>query len=871
LKSGTFFWHIQSLLTFTDLQKYMTGKKIAALLFCVFSFVYCYSQQCNVAGKVIDRNTGAVLPFVNMIVTGHPQLGATADIDGSFKISAPFHISSLTFSYVGYRDTVILINNTSDDIKGLVVKLQEISFKLQEVKILPGINPALRIIREAINNKDKNNPEKVHSFAYDSYNKLYCTADMKGAADTANSLDSIKAPPVHDTAHHDTAHHAHHHSIKRLLKKQYLFLMESVSQRKYLYPDHNYEKVIASRTSGLSNSPFALLAQQLQSFSFYSDQISIMDNDYLNPVSDGGIKRYYFIIQDTLYSGKDTVFVISFNPKSGKNFNAMKGVVYINTNGYAFQNVIAQPIREDQSISIHIQQKYEFINNKQWFPVQLNTDWFYNNSILTDTAITLGPNNFSNPDDEHNKLKVVSRGYIKNIVLDTNLRKREFGRVEVEVDDNASDKSEDFWNKYRIDTLSKKEKRTYRVIDSIGKSNHFDRKLKWFEALSTGELKMGWLNMDLNKILNYNGYEKLRLGMGLHTNDDVSKFVSVGGYGAYGTGDKAFKYGGDVGFIFDPYNHVKLDFAYQQDVTGAGIVSFYNDQSLLSTENYYNYFINNMDKMKKETVSLSFDALRYFQFNLFGDDQLRTVTNSYEFLPDNDNTNLFYKQFWFTEAGVGFRFAYKENFVKSPLGMISLGTKYPIVWGNITQGFNNLLNGGYEYTKYDLKISKDFHIPLAGYSSITALAGYLQGNMPYTLLYDSKGTFEPLTFQNFPLAVDNSFETMRINEFLSNRYVDLFYFHNFQSFLFHHNHFKPELKLVSHAGWGMLDNPESHYGIAYKIMDKGYYESGMEINNLLTSSIFHIGIGGYYRYGPYAFSTPKDNLAVKITITTSFE
>jgi len=846
----------------------MTIKKIVTLFLCILSIINCYSQQYNVEGKVIDKSTGKSLPFVNMIVTGNPQCGATADIDGNFKISAPVHIISLSFSYVGYRDTVILINTAANDIKGLVIKLQEISFQIQEVKILPGINPALRIIREAINNKDKNNPEKVHSFIYDSYNKLYCTADIKDATDTVNSLDTVKT--LH--THADSVSHRHH-SLKRFLKKQYLFLMESVSQRKFLYPDHNYEKVIASRTSGFTNSPIALLAQELQSFSFYGDQINIFGVDYLNPVSDGGIKRYYFIIEDTLYSGKDTVFVISFEPKQGKYFNGMKGVVYINTNGYAFQNVIARPIREDQTMTINIQQQYKFINNKQWFPVQLNTDWYYNTSIITDTSVIDVNKDVINPEDEHNKLKVVSTSYIKNIVLDTALRKREFGRVTEETEEDASNKTDDFWNKYREDTLSKKEKRTYRVIDSVGNKAHFDRILKWFEILGTGELKMGWLNMDLNKIINFNDYEKFRLGMGFHTNDEVSKIVSVGGYGAYGTGDKAFKYGGDVGFVFDPYNHIKLDFAYQQDVVGAGIVSFYNDnaQNLLSTEYYYNYFINNMDKMKKETVSLTFDALRYFQFNFFGDEQLRTTTNSYMFGINNDNATFLTNQYWFTEAGVGFRFAYKENFVKSPMGMISLGTKYPIVWGNITQGFNNLLNGGYEYIKYDLKISKVFKIPLAGYSSFEVLAGYVQCNVPYTLLYDGKGTYQQLNFGNFPLAVDNSFETMRLNEFLSNRYVNLFYSHSFQSFLFRDKHFRPQPKIVSSAGWGTLANPGSQYGITYKTMEKGYYESGVEINNLYKSFFTSIGIGAYYRYGPYALSTPIDNFAFKLTATYSFE
>src|SRR6185312_9558399 len=235
----------------------MANKSIAFFISIFFCITHCYSQQYTVEGKVIDKNTGTALPFVNMIVTAHPQTGATADIDGNFKISAPFQVTSLTFTYVGYRDTTVLINDLSGNVKRLIIKLQEASFKLQEVKILPGINPALRIIQAAIDNKDKNNPEKVHSFTYDSYNKLYCTSDLKGSADTANSPDSITKP-------HDSAHHAHH-SIRNLLKKQYLFLMESVSQRKYLYPAHNYEKVLATRTSGLTNSPFALLAQQLQS------------------------------------------------------------------------------------------------------------------------------------------------------------------------------------------------------------------------------------------------------------------------------------------------------------------------------------------------------------------------------------------------------------------------------------------------------------------------------------------------------------------------------------------------------------------------------------------------------------------------------
>ena len=43
-----------------------------------------------------------------------------------------------------------------------------------------------------------------------------------------------------------------------------------------------------------------------------------------------------------------------------------------------------------------------------------------------------------------------------------------------------------------------------------------------------------------------NGYEGVRLGGGLRTNAKLSRFFSVGGYGAYGFKDRMAKYGGDL-------------------------------------------------------------------------------------------------------------------------------------------------------------------------------------------------------------------------------------------------------------------------------------------------------------------------------------
>ena len=50
-------------------------------------------------------------------------------------------------------------------------------------------------------------------------------------------------------------------------------------------------------------------------------------------------------------------------------------------------------------------------------------------------------------------------------------------------------------------------------------------------------------------------------------------------------------------------------------------------------------------------------------------------------------------------------------------------------------------------------------------------------------------------------------------------------------------------------------------------MDKGFFEGGFIINNLITSNVSGIGIGVFYRYGAYANSDWKMNLVPKITAT----
>ena len=57
-------------------------------------------------------------------------------------------------------------------------------------------------------------------------------------------------------------------------------------------------------------------------------------------------------------------------------------------------------------------------------------------------------------------------------------------------------------------------------------------------------------------------------------------------------------------------------------------------------------------------------------------------------------------------------------------------------------------------------------------------------------------------------------------------------------------------------------------------LDKGYYESGLVIHNILRMNTFNIGyfgvgVGAFYRYGPYQYPIERANWAFKLAMMYS--
>ncbi len=799
------------------------------------------AQNTELKGIVIDNETNEGLAFVN-IVYGFKNQGITTDIDGKFIIRKSNEVEFLKFSYLGYETLQL----NKDEIKSanfLTVRLNKKIFNISEVVVLPGENPALRIIYQVLENRKLNNPDKLSNYSYTSYNKLILTMDVEAAKNEMRDSISLSDSSAIDSSSM---------KVKRFFESQHLFLMESVSERKYKKPGKGNEVVIASRVSGLQQPSIVLLATQLQSFSFYDEMITLMDSRYINPISAGYANRYFFNIEDTTITERgDTVFSISFRPKKNKNFEGLAGLLNINTHKYAIQSVVAGPVESNGIVDIKIQQNYKLIDDEFWFPVELNTDLVFGNFVKF-------PSKSKQPN-----LIGIGKSYLTNIKINEKTENNKFKAIELDVNNSAFAQSDSVWNKYRYEPLDKREIKTYKLLDSIGKEEKLDLKLKMFKVISTGYIPVYFIDIAVLNLLDFNVYEGFRPGLGFRTNDKISPYFSVGAYTAYGFKDEVFKFGGHLLLNLSPKQEFQVGLDYKNDVMESSGYHFYNESmGLSSTELYRQYLIKDMTYSADYTANLQFRTLKSLKVNFLLCKSIRKNTSSYYFL----NGNILdepAKEYLFQEAGIQLKFAPNEKLAYLAGELITSNpNNTPVLYVNFLKGFKNNLSD-FDYFKIEARLDVSFLTKSFGRSSFQIVGGKVFGDLPYFMLYNGHESY-----YDFDVETANSFATMRMNEFLSDEFVSVHFRQDFGSLIFKAKKFKPKLVLATSIGFGQLQKPELHYSIDFKTMEKGYFESGLMFNNIIKQMGFiGYGFGLFYRYGPYSFSNNSDNFAFKLTLT----
>ncbi|MEJ8758457.1 DUF5686 family protein [Pontibacter sp. H259] len=780
------------------------------------------AQVREVYGTVRDAETNEKLPFVSIAVN-NGQTGTTTNLEGNYRVRHNQPITSLRYSYVGYIAQVVQPDST-----GLVnVYLQPSAARLQEVIVRAGTNPAYRIIELATANRERNRPENIPAYTYRTYNKFILTATDPNNITLSDTLQ---------TSPKDSSYFR----MRKILEKQYLFLMESVTNYSYLRPNRTQETIIATRVSGLQQPSFGIVAAEARDFSVYADMAVFFGKNYLSPLSPGSTRKYDFILQETVVSGQDSVFIISFEPQKGKNFTGLKGLLYINSDGWAVQNIIAKSASDDKR-DIRLQQQFSKVQGR-WFPTELDVE-------ITIPQIEL---------KGHQPYGRI-RTYITNINLNPALKKSDFGPIALRQSPLANKQPEYIWQQNRPDSLDAFEQRTYTVMDSVGKAQNLDRTIRLMEYLLTKKLPIGPLNLDLDNLLHLSDFEGLRLGIGAHTNNRLLDWFSIGGYWGYGFKDKQEKYGADAILTLHKPSNLQLQAAFWDDVTEPGGRRLpFREKSLLA--DLRQPLLSFLNYTTHQHLSLSGRLGRYLQLHT----QLQQEEHRPTLFATDEQPGIKYS---ITEAKAGLRFAYGEQLMQLFNQTMPTPGKYPVLWLQYTRGLDNVLDGNYGYNKYDLRLEASLLHRTFGKTNLTLAGGLVKGIVPFTNLYNGYGSYS----DDYEVYAGEGFETMTPYEFFSSRYSALFMQQDLGKRLLNTKFFKPDLILVTNVGIGNLKEPlPDHIRPQVKTMNKGFFESGIMLNNIISSAFSGIGVGAFYRYGPYELPKRKDNLKFKLTASIAF-
>lgn len=814
--------------------------RIFSLCFLLFAVVDL-SAQNKIEGRITDDDNES-LAFVNLIVNNDNHKGQITDIDGLFSFENIRIGDKLYLSYLGYEPLIYTITK-NDFGKSITIQMKAASYQLTEVAVIAGENPAHRIIKNVVANRGKNNPEKYPKYRCETYNKMRIAIVTDYKSYQEEVIDKRENERTEIEAAQDTSMMR----SKGFSDKYYVAIMETVTDKQFIYPNTHKEIVLHNKVSGLKRPEFVALAKDAQPFSFYEPQIDILQETYLNPISRGSTKFYFFDWTDTLINGRDSVFVITFRPKKGKTFEGLKGVLYIHSNQYAIQNVIAEPADITQT-SIRIEQKYHYHTaEKRWFPEQLNMEWFMESY----------PRKYVGT-------RVEGKSYIKNVDFQPDIQKKEFTRDKFIMADDVFELNNEDWKAERTDSLTIKELESYALIDSISQRENIEQKMNVFNSLISTRLDLGKIDLNLDKLLAFNDYENVRVGAGFQTNEKLMKRLSLAGYVAYGFRDKAFKYGGNIDWNISKKYDINLMAGYTKDLKSPGTIDLprWKVPFSSSTENLYQPI---MDDLEEIYGAFNSDFLKYGTINLRVAQQIITPNNDYQY---SNDVGIF-ERFSFQELNLGFRYAYGEQTVTF-MGMESPNpTKFPIFHINLTTG--NWLEANTNYQKIIVGIEQKISLHRLGSLEYSIEAGLVNGEVPWTKLFNSRGL--GIGFQ--PVIIPRTFQTMNPNEYLSSEFAHLFLRYNIGTLTKVTEYFQPELSIVHHQAWGSLNNKNEHSSQTFKTLENGFFESGLEINNLYRYNylnIGYLGIGGgiYANHKNFDFENLKSNVSYRFLFSFDF-
>ncbi|MXN92089.1 carboxypeptidase-like regulatory domain-containing protein [Flavobacterium sp. Sd200] len=818
------------------------------LPFLLLLFTLGTVAQNAITITVKDAGDNSSLPFATIAVNNKNFIA-----DGDGKLVLQQQTAFFMVGYTGYKPQKI---NVQPGVKFYRVALVPKPEVLKEM-VINASNPAHDIISKTIKRKQGNDPQtRLESFKYKTYDRLVVTANpdsLSGKLDSVFAYEKVgrRFMKLDSTAF----------KFKKILSKQHLYQTEKVSEFKYNKEQGLKEEVLATRMAGFKQPLYEFIGLKLQSYSVYTDKVELFETRYAGPLADDALQRYNYKILDTVSLENRQAYVIYFSPRRNKK-NKLSGVLYIDTANYGVAQAVFKVKNVMNITSTHYFTYQDSLN--LWFPDRktLNIVKGTNKADIKILGEIIKFDTAENPEVQREKeptdyvyVYSESNNFDKEYNIPVSIQRTS---VAIEIKENAINRPEEYWNRFRRDSLDVRSIKTYATLDSLVAKDNWEKIIQLGRRVLNGYVPVGPIDLDLRSIVKYNNYEGFRLGIGGITNDRLSEIFRISAYGAYGTKDGQFKYSLGAAVRVGKFSNSWIGGSYTDDVKEIGSTSFATDKRVFK--------IYDPRPINVSTFYNHQSWQGYIETKLFPKTESMWQLTRSRIEPKFDYTynhsGHLYNVFDITTASVAIQWNPFSNFMQTPNGRIEIEKRFPKFAFQYTQSVAGVLGSDFNFAKVDFRTEYEQKYLNGQKTAFLFQTGLAMGNVPLTHLYstspnnlDKNGVIARITF-----AGKNSFETMYFNEFFSSRYLMVQAKHGFKRFTIFRS-IKLSPVLVSRFAWGAMDNLDDHTGLQYNTLEKGYYESGFEFNEIFKG----LGLTAFYRYGPYHLPQFDRNISVKLS------
>ena len=769
------------------------------------------AQETIVQGKVIDANSGDAIPFVNVVFKG-TSIGATTDFGGNFLIKTTTPGDSVHASYIGYK---LKSKSVKRGVRQTInFQLVEETTNLEAVVVHAGENPAWKILRSVVDNKEKNDKRNLQAYEYDTYTKIEVDVDnisdklrkttiMKKIAQVLDSVERIAGEDG-----------------KPILP---LFITESVSKLYYRdNPVLKKELILKTKINGVGvedgDIVTQLIGSSFQEYNFYQNWLNILSKFFVSPIADGWRIYYDYDLTDSLFIGKDFCYRLDFYPRSPQDL-AFSGTMWITKNEFALRQIdatVGKQVNINFVDKIKIQQELASTEAGPWLPIKSRL-LINMGQVTKSSAGMLAKFYTSNKNFQVNKPLPPS-----------------FYEQPIQVAEDARMfEEEKYWDTLRHEPLSETEKHVYQMIDTLKNIPVIKTYTDIFKIIIDGYYDMGKIEVGpYIALMAYNNVEGVRIQGGFKTNAKFSRRWMVGGQLGYGFMDNRFKYSAFIQNILSRRHWTTLTFRVRSDIARIGI----DDENLADNPLFLavsrwgifrqGYYFNES--------RLSFSRELFKGFSQRVSFRHWTFDPTYDFgyyQQPNDTNSPILNSFNTSEVSLETRYSRDEFFIQNGNERVSMGAiKWAIITFRYTHGMKGVFGSDFEYDKVRLNITKRIKLGPLGYGKVTATGEYVFNTLPYPMLALHLGN-------QTPVYAAVTYNLMNYGEFISDHFASVQYRQYFEGF------FLNRIPLMNKLKWRLL-------GTANVIVG-GMRDSNRNLISKFTADGKQTLATGYFTDKPY--------------------